>query len=47
MKNLTIAQRIVGGFAALLLITAVLGGVAYLRLTQVQTTSAQVTRSRC
>ena len=44
MKNLTIAQRIVGGFAALLLITALLGGIAYVRLEKVQEYSRQITQ---
>ncbi len=44
MKNLTIAKRIFGGFAALLLIAAALGGFAWLRFTQLQATSVQVTQ---
>jgi methyl-accepting chemotaxis protein len=44
MKNLTIAQRIIGGFTALLLITAALGGFAWLRLNRVQASASQVTQ---
>ena len=44
MKNLTIAQRIVGGFATLLLLTALLGGIAYFGLKRVQDYSQQITQ---
>jgi methyl-accepting chemotaxis protein len=44
MKQLTIGQRIVAGFAALLLITAALGGFAFLRITYLQQVSASVTQ---
>ena len=44
MKNFTIAQRISAGFAVLLLLTAALGGFAYLRISHVQQSSDSVTR---
>ncbi len=44
MKNTTISQRIIGGFAALLLITAALGGYAYWRLASLQESTARVTQ---
>ncbi len=42
--SFNIPQRIVAGFAALLLITAALGGLAYLRLSHVRDVSATVTQ---
>jgi methyl-accepting chemotaxis protein len=44
MKNFTIAQRISVGFAALLILTAALGGFAYLRINHVQQSSNSVTQ---
>jgi len=44
MKQLTIGQRIVAGFAALLVITAALGTFAYLRIVSLQATTAAVTQ---
>jgi methyl-accepting chemotaxis protein len=44
MQPSTISQRVVAGFAALLLITILLGGYAYSRLASLQMTSAKVTQ---
>ena len=44
MKNFTIAQRIAAGFAALLVLTAALGGFAFFRITHVQQASDSVTQ---
>ncbi|MCX6955063.1 MAG: methyl-accepting chemotaxis protein [Verrucomicrobia bacterium] len=45
MKHLTIGQRTIGGFAAILLITAALGGFAWLRLIEVQESTTEVTQN--
>ncbi|MCX6955062.1 MAG: methyl-accepting chemotaxis protein [Verrucomicrobia bacterium] len=45
MKNLTIAQRITGGFVALLLLTVALGGFAWLRLSRLQESTTLVTQN--
>ncbi len=44
MKNFTIAQRIIAGFASLLVITAALGAFAYTRLVQLRSVSVTVTQ---
>ena len=44
MNQLTISQRILGGFAALLTLTLLLGGFAYWRITTLQEAATSVTR---
>jgi methyl-accepting chemotaxis protein len=44
MKNLTISQRIVGGFATLLIITTLLGGFAYWRIATLESLANSVVR---
>jgi methyl-accepting chemotaxis protein len=44
MKHFTIAQRIAAGFAALLVLTAALGGFAYFRIVHVEAASDSVTQ---
>ncbi len=44
MSKLTISQRITAGFAALLLISAILGGFSFFRITHLQQLSTSVTQ---